>query len=117
MPTLIARPFRVPGVEPKIIEEHVGKVNSAEHRLSIAQMQAPAGWSEPGQRPAFDEWTLVLTGCMRVEHEGGRLEVRAGQTVHCRAGEWVRYSTPDEPTTYVAVCLPAFDPSEAGRDA
>ena len=117
MPTLIASPFRVPGVAPKIIEEHVGKVNTGESRLSIAPMRAPVGWSEPGQRPAFDEWTLVLTGCMRVEYEGGQVEVRGGQTVHCRAGEWVRYSTPDEPTEYVAVCLPAFDPDAAGRDS
>ncbi|TNE92087.1 MAG: cupin [Deltaproteobacteria bacterium] len=116
MPTLIEQPFRVPGVEPKIIEEHVGKVNTGEPRLSIAHMRAPAGWSEPGQRPRFDEWTLVLSGCMRVAFEGGALDVRAGQTVHCAPGEWVQYSTP-EPTEYVAVCLPAFDPDEARRDA
>lgn len=117
MPTLISSPFSVPGVAPKTIDEYVGKANTGEHRVSIAHMKAPVGWSEPGQRPAFDEWTLVLVGVMRVEHEDGHLDVTAGQAVHCAAGEWVRYSTPIAATEYVAVCLPAFDPETAGREA
>ena len=87
MPTLINTVFRVPGTGTKVIEEHVGRANTGEERVSIAKMQAPAGWSEPGQRPAFDEWTLVLSGVMQVEHDGGVMQVRAGQSVHTRAGE------------------------------
>jgi ethanolamine utilization protein EutQ (cupin superfamily) len=79
-------------------------------------MNSPAGWSEPGQRPGFDEYTLVLTGRLHVEHEGGALDVEAGQAILAAAGEWVRYSTP-EGATYVAVCLPAFSPDLARRDA
>jgi ethanolamine utilization protein EutQ (cupin superfamily) len=80
-------------------------------------MRSPSGWVEPGQRPAFDEWTLVLAGELRVEHEGGDFVVRAGQAVHARAGEWVRYSTPGaEGAEYVAVCLPAFTPASVHRD-
>ncbi len=117
MPTLINTVFRVPGTGTKIIEEHVGLANNGESRLSIAKMQAPVGWSEPGQRPQFDEWTLVLTGTMQVEHEGGMLQVGAGETVHVKAGEWIRYSTPAEATEYVAICLPAFSLDAAERDA
>ena len=116
MPTKIQQVFRVPGTGTKVIEEVVGLVNTGESRLSIAKMQAPKGWSEPGQRPAFDEWTLVLSGMMRVEHEAGILDVPAGEAVHCKAGEWIRYSTPHEDTSYVAVCLPAFAPDAAHRD-
>jgi quercetin dioxygenase-like cupin family protein len=117
MPELIAQPSRVEaaGTKPKLIDEHVGRVNTGEERLSIARMRSPAGWVEPGQRPEFDEYTLVLDGVVHVEHEGGTLEVAAGQTVLTRAGEWVRYSTPDG-AEYVAVCLPAFAPDTVHRD-
>jgi hypothetical protein len=117
MPELITTPSRVEaaGTKPKLIDEFVGRVNTGEGRVSIARMQSPAGWVEPGQRPEFDEWTLVLDGTLYVEHEGGRLEVGAGQAVLARAGEWVRYSTPDG-AQYVAVCLPAFGPDSVHRD-
>lgn len=117
MPELITTPSRVEaaGTKPKLIDEFVGRVNTGEGRVSIARMQSPAGWVEPGQRPAFDEWTLVLDGTLHVEHEGGTLEVGAGQAVLARAGEWVRYSTPDG-AQYVAVCLPAFGPDSVHRD-
>ena len=117
MPELITTPSRVEaaGTKPKLIDEFVGRVNTGEARVSIARMQSPAGWVEPGQRPDFDEWTLVLGGTLHVEHEGGKLEVRAGQAVLARAGEWVRYSTPDG-AQYVAVCLPAFGPETVHRD-
>jgi mannose-6-phosphate isomerase-like protein (cupin superfamily) len=117
MPELIATPSTVEaaGTKPKLIEEFVGRVNTAETRVSIARMSSPSGWVEPGQRPEFDEWTLVLDGCLRVEHEGGALDVRGGQAVLVRAGEWVRYSTP-EGAEYVAVCLPAFSPETVHRD-
>ncbi len=118
MPRLIQRPTVVAaaGSKPKRIEEFVGRVNSGEPAVSIARMTSPAGWVEPGQRPEFDEYTLVLEGCLRVESEAGALEVQAGQAVHAAAGEWVRYSTPAG-ATYVAVCLPAFSPTTVHRDA
>jgi mannose-6-phosphate isomerase-like protein (cupin superfamily) len=80
-------------------------------------MVSPSGWEEPGQRPDFEEITVVLKGVLRVEHEGGVLDVRAGQCVVCRPGEWVKYSTPtEEGAEYIAVCLPAFSPGTVHRD-
>jgi ethanolamine utilization protein EutQ (cupin superfamily) len=119
MPELIESPSRVEaaGTKPKLIDEFVGQVNTGETRVSIARMRSPDGWLEPGQRPEFDEWTLVLDGTLHVEHEGGALDVRAGQAVLVRAGEWVRYSTPEPGGAhYVAVCLPAFSPGTVHRD-
>lgn len=118
MPELINGPTRVEaaGTKPKVIEEFVGRVNTDEGRLSVARMRSPEGWSEPGQRPEFDEYTLVLGGTLRVEHEQGALDVRAGQAVLVRGGEWVRYSTPEEGAEYVAICLPAFTPATVHRD-
>jgi ethanolamine utilization protein EutQ (cupin superfamily) len=117
MPELIAQPSRVEaaGTKPKLIDEHVGRVNNGEERLSIAHMRSPAGWLEPGQAPDFDEYTVVLGGTLHVEHADGTLEVGAGQAVLTRAGEWVRYSTPDG-AEYIAVCLPAFSPDTVHRD-
>ncbi len=117
MPELIESPARVEaaGTKPKLIDEFVGRVNTGEERLSVARMRSPAGWVEPGQRPEFDEYTVVLDGVLRVEHERGALEVQAGQAVLARAGEWIRYSTPDG-AEYVAVCLPAFSPATVHRD-
>ena len=119
MPELIESPSRVEaaGTKPKLIDEYVGRVNTGEDRVSVAHMRSPAGWVEPGQRPEFDEWTLVLAGCLHVEHEGGALDVRAGQAILVRGGEWVRYSSPaDGGAEYVAVCLPAFAPGTVHRD-
>jgi ethanolamine utilization protein EutQ (cupin superfamily) len=119
MPTLIEQPTRVAaaGSPPKRIDEYVGRVNTGEQRVSVAHMRSPAGWVEPGQTPEFDEYTLVLAGLLRVEHRGGVLDVRAGQAVLARRGEWVRYSTPEPGgAEYVAVCLPAFAPAAAHRD-
>lgn len=117
MPRLIEGPTRIAaaGNKPKIIDEFVGRVNSQDQGVSVAVMSSPSGWVEPGQRPAFDEYTLVLEGALRVEHEGGSLEVRPGQAVHTRPGEWVRYSTPDG-ARYVAICMPAFSPETVHRD-
>jgi mannose-6-phosphate isomerase-like protein (cupin superfamily) len=120
VPELIRQPTRVEaaGTPPKIIDEFVGRVNTGEDRVSVARMRSPTGWSEPGQRPEFDEVTVVLAGTLRVEHEGGTLDVGEGQAVLTRAGEWVRYSTPGEGgAEYVAVCLPAFSPDTVHRDA
>ena len=116
MPELIGSPTNIPVGHGKIINEYIGHVNSKENRLSIAHMRSPAGWSEPGQRPDFDEFTLVLKGALRVEHEGGMMEVSGGQAVIARKGEWVRYSTPTG-AEYIAVCLPAFSPDTVHRDA
>jgi len=100
-----------------LIDEFVGHVNNHEPRLSIARMRSPSGWQEPGQRPEFDEYTVVLEGTLIVESEGAALEVKAGQAVHTRAGEWVRYSTPGpEGARYIAICLPAFSPDTVHRD-
>jgi mannose-6-phosphate isomerase-like protein (cupin superfamily) len=99
-----------------VIDEYVGKVTSGTSAVSVAHMQAPPGWSEPAQTPEFDEITLVLRGSVVVEHDGGRLDVQAGQAVITRSGERVRYLVGDEGAEYVAVCLPAFDPDLAHRD-
>ena len=120
MPKLIANPTIIEpaGNKPKRIEEYVGRVNSETPEVSVARMTSPEGWVEPGQRPQFDEYTLVLSGCLTVETESdGVLEVRAGQAVITRAGEWIRYSTPTPGgAQYVAVCLPAFSPETVHRD-
>jgi mannose-6-phosphate isomerase-like protein (cupin superfamily) len=120
MPRKIEAPTRIEaaGNKPKLIDEYVGRVNSRDEALSVAHMRSPGGWVEPGQRPEFDEYTVVLRGLLRVEHEKGSLEVRAGQAVVTSAGEWVRYSTPEpEGAEYVAICLPAFSPATVHRDA
>jgi mannose-6-phosphate isomerase-like protein (cupin superfamily) len=118
-PTLIPTPTRITaaGNKPKLIEEYVGRVNSGSAGVSVAHMRSPQGWSEPGQRPEFDEYTLVLSGTLRVEYEGGALEVHAGQAVIAPAGGWVRYSSPGaDGAEYVAVCVPAFSPDTVHRD-
>jgi len=120
MPTLIASPTRVEaaGNKPKLIDEYIGRVNSQHEGVSIAHMRSPGGWLEPGQKPEFDEFTVVLRGTLRVESSGGAMDVRAGQAVLAHAGEWVRYSTPgEEGAEYIAVCLPAFSPATVHRDA
>ena len=120
MPILIEVPTVIESVgnKPKRIEEYVGRVNSATAALSIARMTSPAGWEEPGQTPEFDEYTLVLSGMLRVETAEGVVDVGAGQAVIAPAGQWVRYSTPEEGgAEYVAVCLPAFSPVTVHRDA
>jgi mannose-6-phosphate isomerase-like protein (cupin superfamily) len=120
MPTLIPQPTVVAavGTKPKRIEEYAGRVNSGHTGVSVARMQSPEGWEEPGQRPEFEEITLVLSGLLRVDYEGGRLDVRAGQAVVAAPGEWIRYSSPEPGgAEYVAICLPAFSPATVHRDA
>ena len=119
MPRLIANATRITaaGNKPKLIDEYVGRVNSGTGDVSVAHMRSPAGWEEPGQRPEFDEFTIVLKGTLRVEHAEGVTDVNAGQAIHTRPGEWIRYSTPfGEGAEYIAVCLPAFSPSTVHRD-
>ena len=118
MPRLIEAPtvVKAAGNLPKRIEEYAGRVNSGHHAVSVARMMSPQGWQEPGQRPEFEEITLVLRGTVRVEHDGGTLDVGAGQAVVTAPGEWVRYSTPDGDAEYIAVCLPAFSIDTVHRD-
>ena len=119
MPRLIEAPTRVEaaGTKPKVIEEFVGRLATATEDVSVARMRSPSGWVEPGQTPAFDEYTVVLRGMLRVEARDGTLDVRAGQAVHARRGEWVRYSTPGpEGAEYVAICVPAFSPETVRRE-
>ena len=119
MPTLIAAPtvIAAAGNKPKRIEEYAGRVNSGHESVSVARMVSPEGGVEPGQRPAFEEITVVLKGMLRVDHDGGSLDVRAGQAVVARPGEWVRYSSPKAGgAEYVAICLPAFSMDTVNRD-
>lgn len=119
MPTLISAPTRITaaGNKPKLIDEYIGRVNSKTSAASVAHMRSPGGWVEPGQRPQFDEFTVVLRGMLRVKHEGGAIDVRAGQAVIAHKGEWVQYSTPEaDGAEYIAVCLPAFSMDTVHRD-
>lgn len=119
MPHLISAPklIAAAGNKPKRIEEFVGRANTGHRQLSVARMVSPEGWAEPGQRPDFREVTVVLAGLLRVEHEGGSIDVAAGQAVIAEPGEWVRYSTPAAGgAEYVAICLPAFSPDTVHRD-
>ena len=118
MPKFISAPTRVEavGTPPKLIDEYIGRINTRTEVVSIAHMRSPAGWGEPGQRPTFREYTVVLKGMLMVEFEAGTLEVRAGQAVVCEPDEWVRYSTPgEEGAEYIAVCMPAYSPDTVHR--
>jgi mannose-6-phosphate isomerase-like protein (cupin superfamily) len=119
MPVHIQAPTRIAaaGDPPKMIEEYIGRVATATPAVSIAHMKSPSGWAEPGQRPDFDEFSIILKGSLRVTHESGTIEVGAGEAVMVRRGEWVRYSTPGaEGAEYFAICIPAFAPETAHRD-
>jgi mannose-6-phosphate isomerase-like protein (cupin superfamily) len=119
MPTHVAAPKRITaaGNKPKLIDEYIGRVNSGSTAVSVAHMRSPGGWVEPAQRPDFEEYTIVLRGLLRIEHDGGTLDVRAGEAVITHAGERVRYSTPsDEGAEYIAVCMPAFSPETVRRE-
>ncbi len=119
MARLIQSPalIQAPGNKPKVIEEFIGRVNSATEGVSVARMQSPEGWAEPGQTPGFDEYSIVLAGTLRVESKDDSFTVTAGQAVIAEKGEWVRYSTPHEGgAEYVAVCVPAFSPDTVHRD-
>jgi ethanolamine utilization protein EutQ (cupin superfamily) len=122
LPTYIERPTRIQaaGNMPKLIDEYIGRVNTSGSSngqpISVAHMRSPAGWEEPGQTPEFEEYTIVLRGRLRVRHQGGMFDVSGGQAVIAHPGEWIQYSTPDEATEYVAICMPAFSPDTVHRD-
>ena len=118
-PRMIEEPTRIPcvGTKPKLIDEYVGNVNTGTEHVSIAHMRSPGGWEEPGQTPEFEEFTVVLKGMLRVEYQGGVMEVSAGQAIAVSPGEWIRYSTPtEEGAEYLAICLPAFRLETVHRD-
>lgn len=120
MPQLISQPTRIEAVgnKPKVIDEYIGRITTQTEAASIAHIRSPSGWLEPGQRPDFDEFTVVLKGTLHVEFEGGQMDVQAGQAIITQKGEWVRYSTPSpEGAEYIAVCLPAFSPDTVHRDS
>lgn len=105
------------GSPPKTIEEFVGRANTGTAAVSVARMISPGGWAEPGQKPSFAEFTVVLRGTLVVETEAQTHRVTAGKAIMIDPGEWVRYSTPDEDgAEYIAVCLPAFSPETVHRD-
>jgi mannose-6-phosphate isomerase-like protein (cupin superfamily) len=119
MPTLIKSPsiIEAAGNKPKIIEEYFGRVNSKTSEVSIAKMTSPQGWVEPGQKPEFDEYTVVLKGTLQVKTERETIDVKAGTAILTKKGEWIQYSTPFEGgAEYIAVCLPAFSPETVNRD-
>jgi mannose-6-phosphate isomerase-like protein (cupin superfamily) len=119
VPIHITAPKRIEaaGNKPKLIDEYVGRVNSSTSEASVAHMRSPGGWQEPGQTPEFDEFTVVLKGMLRVEHRDGAIDVRPGEAVITRGGEWIRYSTPEaDGAEYIAVCVPAFSPDTVHRD-
>lgn len=118
MARLITAPtvIQAHGNVPKQIEEYIGAVNSDTAGVSVSRMKSPAGWEEPGQTPEFDEYTVVLSGSLRVETKEDVFEVSAGQAIITPSGEWVRYSTPSGPAEYISVCVPAFTPGTVHRD-
>lgn len=119
MPKLIEKPTRIAaaGNKPKLIDEYVGRVNSRSTHVSVAHMRSPGGWVEPPQTPEFEEITVVLSGVLRVEFDGGHVDVTAGQAIITAPGERVCYSTPEpQGAEYIAVCLPAFSPASVHRD-
>ena len=119
MATLIEKPttIQAAGQPPKVIEEFIGRVNSKTTAVSIARMKSPSGWSEPGQTPEFDEYTVVLRGCIHIKLKGQEFDVEAGQAIIIEAGEWVQYSTPSsDGAEYIAVCIPAFSPTMVHRE-
>lgn len=119
MPTLITAPaiVQAAGNKPKIIEEFIGRMNSSTDAVSVARMRSPGGWTEPGQTPEFDEYTIVLRGKLRVTSYTGTTDVTAGQAIIAHRGEWVQYSTPGpEGAEYISVCVPAFAPGTVHRD-
>ncbi|NUM75344.1 cupin domain-containing protein [candidate division KSB1 bacterium] len=120
MPIHIKSPtiIQAAGNKPKRIEEFVGRINSQTEHVSIARMKSPAGWVEPGQTPEFDEYTVVLSGKLRVTTRTDVIDVKAGEAIIVPQGEWVQYSTPEkEGAEYIAVCVPAFSPETVHRDA
>lgn len=112
-PTII----KAAGNKEKSIEEFIGRVNSGNSEISIARMKSPEGWEEPGQCPDFDEYTIVLFGCLKVKTKNDEYLVQASQAILVGSNEWVQYSSPfKDGAEYIAICLPAFSPDSVHRD-
>jgi mannose-6-phosphate isomerase-like protein (cupin superfamily) len=119
MTMLIEKPTEIiaAGNKKKIIKEFIGKVNSKTNQLSIAKMDSPEGWEEPGQTPEFDEYTVVLSGCLRAETKDNSYDIKAGQAFIAGKNEWIKYSSPyKDGAEYISVCLPSFSPEAVNRD-
>lgn len=119
MPKVIDHPTEIKahGSIPKIIQEFVGRVNTSNEDVSVARMESPSGWKEPGQTPDFDEYTVMLSGTLRVETKEATVDLHAGQAFIAEKGTWVRYSSPHaDGAQYIAVCIPAFSPETVHRD-
>lgn len=109
--------IKAAGNKEKIIKEYFGRVNSDTDEVSIAYMVSPEGWEEPGQRPEFNEYTLVLRGSLKISTESEVYTLNAGEAILTQKDEWVQYSSPFEGgAEYIAVCLPAFSPEQVKRD-
>ncbi|WP_219106226.1 cupin [Austwickia sp. TVS 96-490-7B] len=117
MPELITKPVRVPAPGGKTVVEHLGRQSTGHEAVSVAHIHVPPGWDQPFQTPEFDEVTLVLTGTVLVDHDGGQAVVRAGQSLIARAGERIRYSVGESGAEFIAICLPAFSPTTAHRES
>ncbi|GAB2958671.1 hypothetical protein GCM10027048_27190 [Hymenobacter coalescens] len=110
-------PFVVPTTDGKLIEEHVGLASTGTGQYSLAHMVAPPQWSEPHQRPEFDEITIVVRGRKRFEIDGDVVELAAGQALLIKGGARVRYSNPfGEECEYWSICVPAFNPGTVNRE-
>ncbi|MBN1398405.1 MAG: cupin [Bacteroidetes bacterium] len=119
MPKTISSPsvIKAAGNKPKVIEEFIGRVNSKTAEVSIARMKSPAGWIEPSQAPGFDEYTIVLSGLLQIKTVSETIDIKAGQAVIAKKGEWVQYSTPEAGgAEYISVCIPAFSPDTVHRN-
>lgn len=119
MGKIIEKPTKIEaaGNLPKEILEYFGRVHSGTEGVSIAQMKSPKGWTEPGQTPEFDEYTVVLKGTLHIKLKQLETDIKAGQAVLVEAGEWVQYSSPADKAEYISVCIPAFSPETVHRDS
>ena len=112
-PTII----KAAGNKEKIIREFFGAVNSDNKNVSIAIMNSPGGWLEPGQKPEFDEYTVVISGVLHLKTENEEFDIKEGEAVLINKNEWVQYSSPNaDGAKYVSVCIPAFNPDTVHRD-
>jgi mannose-6-phosphate isomerase-like protein (cupin superfamily) len=110
-------PMIIPAAGGKLIEEHFGRVATQHEGISIARMEAPPGWSEPYQAPAFDEWTLVYKGKKQIEGDEEIIVLTAGQSILIQKGSRVRYSNPfEEQCEYWSICVPAFSIDAVHRE-
>lgn len=110
-------PFVVPTTDGKLIEEHFGKATDGNSAISIAHMIAPPKWSEPFQRPEFEEYTYIIKGKKQFIIENETLILEKGQSIKIEANTRVQYSNPfDKECEYISICTPAFDFKKVHRE-